>query len=251
MLGLREEKSEEQDLQGLKDKPSKFQKVKKEDKEGKHGLLQPRAHHSASQQRQAETTEALGSAPAIPQASASPKQRRSFIRDWGPIPQGKAFRSKVELIMYSKKLQELTKVGDAPKGAAQDPKAAASEGVQVKRVLEKRPWKLLVRMPFSNFTGNNAEGGGATTSAQVMVIKHPPAGHSQEAGRKPGSVVAVSTAEAKKKAVKKSSIRSVQETVLPIKKCKTQERVCIEVKEVVRPLLVSTLGEKSWKGLKT
>ncbi|XP_072285395.1 methyl-CpG-binding protein 2-like isoform X2 [Pyxicephalus adspersus] len=209
-------------------------------------------------------------------------------------PSGKAFRSKVELIAYFQKVGDTsldpndfdftvtgrgspsrreqrqwkkpkapkpTGIGRGrgrPKGSGKAKQTVKLEGVQVKKVVEKTPGKLLVKMPLSGKEEHDA-----TTSEQVLVIRRPgrkrkletdPLTVKKKWGRKPGiasAAGAVAADGAKKKANKESSIKPLLETVLPIKKRKTRETVSLEVKDTETPTIPSFVTEKSSKVQKT
>ncbi|KAF6739845.1 Methyl-CpG-binding protein 2 [Oryzias melastigma] len=300
-------------------------------------------------QSQEAEPEAGPSEPRPPSESEeSPRQRRSVIRDRGPLyddptlPQGwtrklkqrksgrsagkfdvylinsegKAFRSKVELLAYFQKIGDtttdpndfdftVTGRGSPSRREKRSPKKPkvvkpsgrgrgrpkgsgkvrqATEGVAMKRVVERTPGKLLVKMPIGkaeSSTGTTVASPAPSSKSRPgrkrkseQELQPPPQPPSKKRGRKPASsstaaavatastssaassgssaagsyaVAAMLAAEAKQRAGKESSVKpTVQETALPIKKRKTRETV-EEVESVHTPMV--TPAESQVKAL--
>ncbi|PWA19992.1 hypothetical protein CCH79_00019921 [Gambusia affinis] len=274
------------------------------------------------------------------ESAGSPRQRRSIIRDRGPMyddpslpegwtrklkqrksgqsagkfdvylinSEGKAFRSKVELIAYFEKIGDkqtdpndfdftVTGRGSPSRREKRPPKKPkvvkpsgrgrgrpkgsgkmrpATEGVAMKRVVEKTPGKLLVKMPLGKAESSSGTPSKVVSPTAVpksrpgrkrkseQELPPPPKAAPKKRGRKPGSTSATSSvtaastssttasgsstagsytaaaimvAEAKRRAAKESSTKPVvQETALPIKKRKTRETV-EEMESVQAPLV--------------
>uniref|UniRef100_A0A3Q4GUJ6 Methyl-CpG-binding protein 2 n=1 Tax=Neolamprologus brichardi TaxID=32507 RepID=A0A3Q4GUJ6_NEOBR len=261
-------------------------------------------------------------------SESASRQRRSIIRDRGPLyddpslpegwtrklkqrksgrsagkfdvylinSEGKAFRSKVELIAYFQKVGDtttdpndfdftVTGRGSPSRREKRPPKKPkvvkpsgrgrgrpkgsgkmrqATEGVAMKRVVEKTPGKLLVKMPFGKVVSpalvTKSRPGRKRKSEQEL--PPPPQTAPKKRGRKPASAstaasvatastsaasasAAILAAEAKRRAAKESSTKPVvQETALPIKKRKTRETV-EERESVQTPMATTTETGKS------